>query len=149
MELSVNVDINAPRERVWRIITDIESASKVIDGISKVEVLEKPENGLIGLKWRETRMMFGKEATEVMWITGVVENESYETRAKSHGALYETRTEVRDGENGGSVLSMSFRGTPLTTGAKLMWVFLGHMFRSSTRKALLEDLDCMKRAAER
>ncbi len=147
MNLSVQVEIDAPKEKVWRLISNIENAGDVIDGISKVEVLEKPTDGLVGLKWRETRVMFGKEATEVMWITGVVENESYETRAESHGAVYETKTEVKEDGNG-SVLSMSFRGTPQTLGAKLMWVLTGPMFKGSTRKALLEDLSCIKKAAE-
>lgn len=25
--------------------------------------------GLVGFKWKETHKMFGKEATEIMWIT--------------------------------------------------------------------------------
>ena len=147
MELSVQIEINAPRSKVWSLITDIENSVNVIEGLSKVEVLEKPENGLIGLKWRETRMMFGKEATEVMWITGAAENESYETRAESHGAVYETKTMVQDAGNG-CMLSMRFRGTPQTLGAKLMWLFMGFMFKSSTRKALLQDLNDIKLAAE-
>jgi hypothetical protein len=44
-------------------MTDIENASKIISGIDKIEVVEKPTHGLVGLRWRETRMLFGKPAT--------------------------------------------------------------------------------------
>ena len=147
METSVSKRIDAPCERVWGIITDIEGSPDVIQGISKVEVLERPESGLEGLKWRETRTMFGKEATEVMWITDVVANTSYRTRAESHGSVYVSTMELtREGD--GCVLSASFSATPQTFSAKLMWALTGFMFRGSTRKAFEQDLDDIKRAAE-
>ena len=138
MEQNVRISINAPRGRIWRIITDMDKWADVISGISKVETLEKPENGLVGLKWRETRTMFGKEATEVMWITDVVENESYHTRAESHGAIYKTEMKVLESGDE-SVLSMTFHGTPQTLGARLMWALMGFMFKNSTKKALQQD----------
>lgn len=46
---------------------------------------ENTASGLVGLKWRETRMLFGKEATAEKWITDAVENECYKTRAESDG----------------------------------------------------------------
>jgi len=46
---------------------------------SAIEVLEKPDAGFVGFKWKETRKMFGKEATEIMWITDSVENEYFST----------------------------------------------------------------------
>lgn len=147
MEQNVRISINAPRGRIWRIITDMDKWADVISGISKVETLEKPENGLVGLKWRETRTMFGKEATEVMWITDVVENESYHTRAESHGAIYKTEMKVLESGDE-SVLSMTFHGTPQTLGARLMWALMGFMFKNSTKKALQQDLNDIKRAAE-
>ena len=62
MNLSVSEHINAPRERIWNVITDFDTWSDTISGIIAVEVIDKPESGVVGLKWRETRMMFGKEA---------------------------------------------------------------------------------------
>jgi hypothetical protein len=54
--------INGSRAAVWAAITDIENASEIISGIENIEILEKPANGLVGLRWRETRKLFGKSA---------------------------------------------------------------------------------------
>lgn len=75
MPVTVTEKIQAPRERVWQIITDIAHAAKTISGLKELTVLERPAAGLIGLKWTETRVMFGKEAAETMWITAAAENQ--------------------------------------------------------------------------
>lgn len=147
MNVEVKKSINASGDRVWKIISDINGSADVISGIEKIEVLENPSDGLVGLKWRETRTMFGKEATEVMWITDAEENASYQTRAESHGSIYVTKLQITD-EGEGCVLAMSFEGTPQTFGAKLMWALTGFMARSSMKKALEKDLQDIKTAAE-
>ena len=88
MIVEAQVAINVSREAVWARITDIEHAATTISSIEKVEILERPKTGLVGLKWRETRKLFGKTATETMWITDAVENESYKTGTESHGFRY-------------------------------------------------------------
>src|SRR5439155_26542138 len=85
MIVEAQVAINGSKEATWAAITDIENASKIVSGIEKIEVLEKPANGLVGLRWRETRMLFGKPATVEKWITDVAENASYKTRAEDGG----------------------------------------------------------------
>ena len=40
MNIEVDILINAPKEKVWGIITDIEGSVDVISGIEKIEVLE-------------------------------------------------------------------------------------------------------------
>ncbi|MDA3958674.1 SRPBCC family protein [Oceanispirochaeta sp.] len=85
MNIQSKTRINSSKEKVWKLITNIENSNNFIRGIEKVEILEQKENELIGLKWKETRTMFGQTATEIMWITDARENESYSTRAESHG----------------------------------------------------------------
>jgi hypothetical protein len=147
MKLSLSTSIDATPAKVWSIISDIEHAADHIQGIDKVEVLEKPKSGLKGLKWRETRTMFGKEATEVMWITEAKVNSHYLTRAESHGAIYVSGLSIaKDGE--GCTLTMSFEGTPVTFGAKVMWALTGWMAKGAMKKALNQDLADIKAAAE-
>lgn len=147
MKVQAHVNINAPKEAVWNVISDIDAAVERISAIQKVEVLDRPESGLIGLKWRETRTMFGKEATEVMWITEAAENEFYRTRAESHGAIY--ISELRIESNGeGAKLTMEFDGEPQTMGAKIMTVLTGFLFKSATIKAIQQDLDDIKAHVE-
>ena len=85
MIVEVQVTINGSREAIWAAITNIENASDTISGIERIEVLEKPAKGLVGLKWRETRMLFGKPATADKWITDAAENQFYKTKAEDGG----------------------------------------------------------------
>jgi len=147
MNVEVQVEINGTKENVWKVITDIENSTNTIRGIEKIEVLEKPADGIVGLKWRETRTMFGRTATEVMWITDAVENQYYKTRAESHGAVYVTTLKIMDaGEN--VRLSMNFEGKPQTFGAKIMSALTSGMAKKATQEALMQDLMDIKARVE-
>jgi hypothetical protein len=148
MRTSVSTDIAAPRKKVWAIISDIENATKNIPAIEAVEILHKPKGKLVGLKWKETRTMFGKKATETMWITDAVVDSFYKTRAESHGAIYVSKLSLAD-HDGGTRLTMEFDGKAVTFGAKLMWGLMGWMFKGATRKALQADLEAIKKAVEK
>lgn len=148
MKMSLSIPIDASPKKVWSIISDIENSADTISGIDKVEVLE-PAKGpsITGLKWKETRTMFGKEATEVMWITDAKAPEHYDTRAESHGSVYTTRLSLEPAGKG-ATLTMSFEGVPQTFGAKVVWVLTGWMAKGAVRKAFQADLDDIKKAAE-
>ncbi len=147
MQLKVEVEVQAPKQAVWAVITDIEGSASRISSIQKLEILEKPAGSLVGLKWRETRVMFGQEATEVMWVTAAVDNDHYDVRAESHGAIYTTTMAVK-GEGASSTLSMAFGAEVLTFGAKVMWALTGWIAVRAMRKALLKDLSELRDAAE-
>lgn len=147
MHTVVQIDINASPSSVWKVISDIENSAGVITGIQKIEIHNKPASGIVGLKWKETRTMFGKTATEVMWVTDAVEKERYSVRAESHGAVYLTdfRIEVEDGT---VLLSTEFRSEPQSPGAKIMDFLFGGMMRKATASAFMDDLADIKRAVE-
>lgn len=147
MELSASVEIKKSPEMVWKAVTDFENCSNYIQSIIKVEVLNKPVDTLIGLKWIETRVLFGKEATETMWITDYAENEYYQTRAESHGSIYKSRISTEPvGEN--TRLTMAFNTEPLSIGAKLFSFCLGFMIKGTMKKALTKDLNDIKTHVE-
>ena len=50
MIVEARVTINGSKAAIWAAITNIENASETISGIENIEVLEKPANGLVGLK---------------------------------------------------------------------------------------------------
>ena len=147
MVIAVQVTIEGSKEEVWNVITDIENSHNTIAGIEKVEILEKPTDGLVGLKWQETRTLFGKTATEIMWITDAKENESYKTRAESHGAVYITSLVISEQDNR-TRLTMEFDGVPQTLSAKLASATMGRFFRNATKNALMQDLVDIKAAVE-
>ena len=41
MKLTMDIEIKAPKERVWKVITDIENSVNTISGIEKIEILAK------------------------------------------------------------------------------------------------------------
>lgn len=146
MNITVSEEINAPRERVWEIVTDIDGWVDTISGIIAVDIINRPASGIVELKWRETRELFGKEAVETMWITAAEENSWYETRAENHGAIYSTRISLKDAQEK-TVLTMTFTSQPTTFVSKLM-SFMGYLFRGTMRKMLQKDLGDIRRAAE-
>ena len=148
MALEVEVTIEGPKEDVWKVITDIENSPDTITGIEKIEILEKPSDGLVGLKWQETRTLFGRTATEIMWITDVVENEMYKTRAESHGAVYITSLVVSE-QDAKTRLTMEFDAAPQSLSAKVMAAITGIFIKKATKNALMQDLIDIKAAVEK
>ena len=146
-KVKVEQDINATPQMIWKVITDIENADKNISAISKVEILEKPSSGLIGLKWKETRNMFGKEATETMWIVEADENNYYKVHSRNHGAAYTSILEIVPNENN-SKLIMSFEAEIESFIAKCFNKLLFPLFKSATIKALAKDLEDIKQKVE-
>ena len=94
MIVEAQVLINGSKPAVWAAITNIEHASEIISGIMKIEVLESPASGLVGLKWRETRMLFGKPTGVDKWITEAEENEFYKTKAEDSGFVFVTTMRI-------------------------------------------------------
>ncbi len=147
MKLEVEVSIQGKVEDVWKVITDIENCADTISAIIKVEVHHNPGDDMVGYKWTETRTMFGKTATETMWITEAKVNAYYKTRAESHGAVYLSITSVHE-NNGETILRMVFESHPQTLMAKILGGLLAPLFKKATIKALHTDLLDIKKAVE-
>ncbi len=148
MKVSTQIKINNTKEKVWEVISDIENSVHVITGITDIEIMNPAGEDLVGLKWKETRMMFGKEAKEVMWITHSKTHEYYQTRAESHGAVYVSRLSIAE-EKDGVILEMSFEGQSTSLMAKIMNGVFGSFMKKSMLKALDVDLQDIKRASEK
>ena len=147
MIVEEQITINASRAAIWAAITNIENASEIISGIEKIEVVQKPANGLVGLKWRETRMLFGEPATVEKWITDAAENEFYKTRAESDGFVFLSTTSISE-SSGGITLTSSHDSKPQGIVARLLSIPMGVLFKGVAKKALLQDLNDIKSAVE-
>ena len=148
MNVSVDINISRSAAEVWAAITDIENCQDMISSIIDLEILDKPEEGVVGLKWKETRKMFGKEATETMWITEAVDSQYYYTRAENHGAIYTTKLSLAESD-GVTALSMTFSAEAETLGMKIMSAIMGLMLKRSMKQALQTDLEDIKRFVEK
>ena len=148
MIVEAQVTINGSKAAIWAAITNIENASETISGIENIEVLEKPANGLVGLKWRETRMYFGKPAAVEKWITDAAENEFYKTKAEDGGFVFVTTKSISE-SSGGITLTESHESKPQGIVAKLQSIPMGFLFKGVAKKAVLQDLNDIKAAVER
>jgi hypothetical protein len=148
MIVEAQVTIKGSKAAIWAAITNIEKAAEIISGIEKIEVLEKPATGVVGLRWRETRMLFGKPATVEKWITDAAGNESYKTRAEDSGFVFLTTKRISE-SSGGMTLTESHESRPQGFVAQLQSIPMGLFFKGVIRKALLQDLNDIKSAVER
>jgi uncharacterized protein YndB with AHSA1/START domain len=146
MTVEAQVTVGGTPESVWSVITDFENAREFITGIERIEIVERPADGLVGLRWRETRMLFGKPETVEKWITAAAVNEYYETEAESDGFVF--RTSMRVAPSGGGATLASSHSTEARTLAARVKGLPMFLFKGVIRKALLQDLDDVKRAVE-
>ncbi len=146
-EISISRDVAAPAARVWSVITDLERSPEVISGVDRIERLDDGTGFGIGTRWRETRTMFGRQATETMKVTAVDPDRSYTVEADGHDAHYRSVLQVVP-TGTGSRLSMTFGAEPDSTFARVFVATVGRLFEGSTKKALQQDLDDIATAAE-
>lgn len=146
MTVEVQITINKNKTAVWTAITDIRHSAKFISGIEKIEMLSEPQNGLVGLKWRETRMYFGKPSAIEKWITDAVENNFFKTKAEMDGFIFITTISIS--ENGDNIILTSSHETKsqgiIAKIKSLPMVF----FRGMLKKAIIKDLNDIKTAVE-
>lgn len=147
MLVEAQVTVHGSRPALWAAMTDIENAATHISGVDKIEIVEKPAQGLVGLRWRETRMLFGKPATAEKWITEAVEGEFYKTRAESDGFIFLSTNRIA-GSGNTLTLTSVHDSQPQTLATKLMSIPMGLLFKGVARKAILQDLNDIKRAVE-
>jgi hypothetical protein len=146
MIVEAQVSIRGSRAAVWATLTNIEKADAIIGGIEKIEVVERPEGALIGLRWRETRLLFGKPSTVEKWITDATET-SFTTQAEDGGFVFLITHRVEESD-GKVILTGSHETRPqgLLASLKAMPMVL---FKGAIRKAILQDLNDIKSAVER
>lgn len=142
----VKETVQAPIDRVFEALSDIPHAAEHISGLDRVEMLTEGPVG-VGTRWRETRTLFGREATEEMWITDFDPPHGYTAEARSHGTYYVTPITLREIEPGVTELTFTFDARPETLMAKIMSkVFSG--MQKQVVKLLARDLADIKAHCE-
>jgi hypothetical protein len=147
MLVEAQISINGTQAAVWKAVTDIENAASFISGIKEIEVLEKPASGLVGLKWRETRILFGEEASVDKWITDAAPNEFYKTHAEDGGFVFLSTMSLSNGDGGVTLTSIhETKPQGFVARLKALPMFL---FKGVIKKALMQDLNDIKAAVEK
>ena len=138
----------APVQQVWQVATDLPGSPEVLRGVDAVEVLTPGPFG-VGTRWRETRAMMGRSATEEMTVTAVEPQRSYRVESESRGARYVSTLAFAPSADGGTDMTMSFGGRPTSTVARVIGAVTAPLGRRAVAKALQQDLDDIAAAAER
>jgi carbon monoxide dehydrogenase subunit G len=138
--VKVQRDILAEPAEVWAVLTDLDRFAKVLTSVDLVERVSG--TGFeVGTRWRETRRMFGKSATEEMWVAAIEPPTRMVVRAESKGTVYETVFELAPSSLG-TRLSVTFGAetTDASAGQKLTWALMGPLGAKATKSALEQDL---------
>jgi len=112
-QVTVSRMIRAPKELVFRAITDIGNLPETNPDIVRVEFLGDVEEG-VGTRFRETRRMKNKEMPTDLEITEFVGNERARMVADSHGTIWDTTfTVTSNGELTRLEIAMDANGKSL------------------------------------
>jgi carbon monoxide dehydrogenase subunit G len=144
-EFKVERYVEAPPEKVFDRLSDFRRAPETISGIKKVEMLTAGPVG-VGTRFKETRVMFSREATETMEVIAFERPTGYTLTCESCGCRYVCTFRVTSKGTGTNV-EMRFAAEGLTWFAKVM----GFLMRPMTKmclKAIAKDLDDVKAAIE-
>ncbi len=107
--------IDAPLDKVFKTVSDISQFSQAIPHITKIEHLSDKKIG-VGTRFRETRLMKGKEAVTELEVIEYIENERVRFVADSHGTVWDTVFGVK-AKNMQTELTMTYgcESLPVTT----------------------------------
>ncbi len=89
--------INAPLDRIFETISDINNYSKAVPHVTKAEILSEVQAG-VGTRFRETRVMDGKETTTELEVTEYAKNDCIRMVADSHGTVWDSLFTVKSVE---------------------------------------------------
>lgn len=145
MRITLSEFIDADPERVFEVFTDVARAPERVTGIKEVTMLTDGPVGR-GARFRETRVMFGKDATEELEFTDFQPPRSYTIGCESCG-VYFTSVFTFAPEAGGTRVNMDMRSRALSLKTKLM-APMCILFAGSAKKAMRQDLLDLKRFAE-
>jgi uncharacterized protein YndB with AHSA1/START domain len=140
--MTVTRTIKAPVEVVFRTVADIRQFAKACQHIVKFEFLSDVQTG-VGTRFRETRLLNGKEFTTELEVTEFRDNERIRIVADSHGTVWDTLFTVQPA-SGQTLLTMTMEGKDYKWTAKI----INWLIRGMVKKGVERDMDLVKAYCE-
>ncbi len=134
--------IHAPLEKVFETISDIRNFQKAVPHILNVEFLTEQQSG-IGTRFRETRLMKGKEATTELEVTEFVANEKIRMVADSHGTVWDSLFTV-DTKDSCTELELVMDASSRGIFGRIM----NRLIKGMIQEGLEKDMDAVKAYCE-
>ena len=135
--------IDAPAEVVFRAVSDIGHFSQAVPHIFRVKFLSDVRSG-VGTRFRETRLVEGREASTDLEVTEYAENERVRIVSEAGDAVWDTVFTVAPAGEG-TELKMVMDARPQTLSARLVVPLILRM----VKRAVATDLDAVKAFCER
>lgn len=141
-QISLKRTINAPIDKVFQTVADISQFSKAIPHIVKVEFLSEQKSG-VGTRFKETRLMKGKEAATELEVAEYIENERVRIVSDTHGTIWDTLfTMTQIDKSVELVMVMEARAY------KSLQKLMIPLVMSMIRRAIADDMDAVKKFCE-
>ena len=141
-QLEVSRQIQAPIADVFARLADFPNAADTISAITEVEMLTPGPVGE-GTRFRETRVMYRREATEEMEVIRFEPPHGYTLHAENHGTRYLSAF-ILEERDGGTHVRMTFEATPLTLLSKIMSALMKPMMKALAREVTNDLADVAK-----
>lgn len=144
MRLSESVTVHAPLHEVFERLRDLDQAQQHVQGIESIEVLHGPARMEVGTRWRETRRMWGQDATEEMEVVELVEDSHYVTEAVHEGMRYTSGFRVAPvgtGRGEATRVTMDFAAEALTRRSRVAAAMMRPMARMVAKECRKDLLD--------
>ncbi len=143
-KVKVTRHIEAPVQKVFQTVSNIEGFSKAVPHIVDVEFLSETKTG-VGTRFRETRMMGKRKASTVLEVTEYVENELVRLVSDAGGTIWDSAFIVEpDGVH--TLLTLRMDAKPYKFLQKIMVPLIMKGFMT---KALAADMDAVKEYCEK
>ncbi|MFL5348249.1 MAG: SRPBCC family protein [Hyalangium sp.] len=148
IEFTVRKEIAASPDRVFAVLKDLDSAKQWMPSLVGIEKLSPGPFG-VGTQWRETRRMFGSNASEVYEVTRFEPGRSLElyvdgTQGSSKRGHFRYRYLLEP--SGGNATTLSL--TAEIGGMGFLLELLGRFMVGGFKKNLLSDLEAMAKYIE-
>ncbi len=144
-EFAISTTVRGSPEEVFDAFTDLEGAPRRIPGIVRIEKLTEGPVGA-GTHFRETRIMFRKEATEEMEITEFDRPRGYAVECHSCGCAYRTTFTFRP--EGHSTMVESRTSCRAVSFLAKLFAPLGALMLGSMKKCMERDLQQARESIE-
>jgi hypothetical protein len=141
-QITVTKKIHAPLPEVFETVANIEGFSRAVPQIVGVEFLSEERRG-VGTRFKETRIMGGKEASTILEVTEYVENERVRLVSDAGGTIWDSLFTVSS-EGGATRLELTMEARPYRFFSKL----ITPLMKGILAKALTADMDAVKAYCE-
>lgn len=135
--------VKAPVEKVFRTLATAEEFSRAVPDIKKVEFLSEKRYGA-GTRFRETRLMGGREAVAELSVTELVENDRVRITGTMANTEWDSLFRVLPTE-GGTEIQLETTARPRGFLARLCVP----MMLGMVRKAIMGDVEAVRRHCEK